>query len=91
MTIPHSLKVLMIVDPEVAAQRIYDEYVNGGRQGEAVYNSVADVKIANTARKQSDEERYLAIYGLRVADTRLYDMVIDTTRMKVDEVVESIR
>lgn len=90
ITIPHSLKVLMIVDPEVAAQRIYDEYVSGGRQWEAAYNSVTDVLIANQARKQSDEERYLQIYGLRVSDTRLYDMVIDTTHMQVDEVVEAI-
>jgi cytidylate kinase len=41
-------------------------------------------------REASDNRRYQELYGIEVNDFSPFDLVIDTTRMSVDEVVNQI-
>ncbi len=84
--VPSSLKVFLDVRPEVAADRIFS--ARRGREKENI--DLESTKKAIEARAASERERYFSYYGLDYSDHGHYDLVIDTSELTPDEVVERI-
>lgn len=49
-----------------------------------------DAKRRVEAREEIDANRYLALYGIDLADLSVYDVVIDTTQIPAIEVAEQV-
>ena len=84
--IPDSVKVFLDVRPEVAARRIYE--ARRGTERENV--DLEATRKAIEARTESEAARYRDYYGIDYTDHSQYDLVIDTSEMTIDEVVERI-
>lgn len=85
--IPHSFKVLLKAELGVRAQRVFQDSVN--REDES-YSSAGEAGKAITERMESDKRRYRKHYGINPFDEKLYDIVVDTTRIGINEVVDRI-
>jgi len=84
--IADSLKVFLDVRPDVAAGRIY-----GARRGSEKENTDFETTLAAIeSRAESETTRYLTYYGLDYADPSHYDLVVDTSDLSVDQVVDRI-
>jgi cytidylate kinase len=57
-----------------------------GREGADLDAAVA----ANGAREASEAARYLAYYGIDLADRSMYDLVVDSTAIPPEAVVSAI-
>src|SRR3989344_2435450 len=84
--IPHSYKIYLKVDSQIAAERIF----NAQRLDEHIYASIDDVLNATKARVESDEKRYKKYYGIDYTDAKQYDLVIDTTKSTPEEIADKI-
>lgn len=83
---PDSLKVFLDVRPAVAARRIF----NARRGTEHENIDLGTTQRAIESRTESERERYLTYYDLDYTDYNHYDLVIDTSDIGVDEVVDRI-
>lgn len=89
--IPHSKKIYLQVDPDVAAARIFaDRQNNPNRTDEPEYASVEETKKTLAARAAHNDARYKKWYGASYLDPKNYDLVIDTTNLTTDEVLKKI-
>lgn len=87
--IPQSFKVFLKVDPAVGAQRIFNE--PGGRPDEPKTATVALLQQQIAERVESEKKRYAGYYGLAdYTDPKHFDLVVDTTRQTIEEVVKEI-
>jgi len=86
-TFKGSLNIYLKVDPDVGAGRVR---FDGHRQNEPTYTSHEDAKAQLRARRDSENKRYLAEYGIDCGDLRNYDIVIDTTILSVDRIVDGL-
>ncbi len=84
--IQNSIKVFLDCDVNIAAQRVFLE----PRIDEKAYRSIDEVKEAMKKRIESDKKRYIQYYGINPFKKELYDIHIDTSSMKPEEVVELI-
>jgi cytidylate kinase len=83
---PDSVKVFLDVHPEIAAKRIY-----GAARGSEHENiDFTETLRAIESRTRSEKKRYQTYYDLDYTDHGHYDLVIDTSEMTIDEVVEAI-
>ncbi len=82
--IPESVKVFLDVRTDVAAERIYASM----RETERENVDPAATEAALVERTTSEADRYLRYYGVDYLDTRHYDVVIDTSTMPVEAVVD---
>lgn len=81
--IPHSFKVFLIADFEERAKRVYHE--KRGYEDNVTLDKTKDnFKI----REDSDKKRYKEYYDLNITDKDHYDLIIDTTSILPDEIVE---
>ena len=74
---PHSFKVFLVLDPDTAAERIFDHLRLEGRISEAA-QSVAEVRASIERRSASERKRYAALYAVDVTDPLNFDVVINT-------------
>ena len=84
--IPHSVKVFLTADYETCAERIMgdDRKVE---QFRSIDEAVASIKN----RMASDNRRYMKYYGMEDAyDHKHYDLVVDTSHLTIDEVVQKV-
>ena len=72
--LPDSIKIHLLVHPSIAARRI----LKAGRSEES-YRDEADAARALRERKESENRRFLAIYGVDCDKFANYNFVIDTT------------
>jgi predicted cytidylate kinase len=81
-----ALKVHLITDPAVAAQRAF------GRPAETAesYTSTAEAAQRLAERSESERVRFIERYGVDKTRLRNYDLVCDTTRAAPQEVVDRI-
>lgn len=86
--IPHSFKVFLTVDPDEAARRTLKNQEE--RPDEKPAANLAEAKKAVEERLASDKKRYLKHYGLDYTDPKHYDLVIDTTKIPAEIVVQKI-
>lgn len=82
---PTSFKIYMTVTPDEAVRRIMGDQ----RQSES-YASPEEAKEKIAARKKSENERFLELYGADCADMGNFDLVVDTTGRSIDEVKDHI-
>lgn len=81
-----ALKVHLLVNPRVAAERVY-----GGRvTKEEKYSSVEEAMNALIERRSLENDRYNMLYNVHMFDYRNYDLVLDTSQTTVREEVERI-
>ena len=84
--IPHSFKIFLSVDPEVAARRILGDT---GRRSET-YISLEQAKLKIQARKALENSRFLDLYGADCADLSHFDIVVETSNLTPQAVAEKI-
>lgn len=84
--IPHAeARVFLEANDKVRAKRI----LNDKRQQEkskSLKESINNIK----KREESEKKRYQKYYGIDYLDGKLYNFVIDTTKMSPNQVVDSI-
>jgi predicted cytidylate kinase len=84
--VPVSFKVFLDVRPEVAASRVF-----GARRGTEPENvDLAATQEAIRRRTESERQRYLDYYGIDYLDPVHYDLVVDTSELTPDQVVDAI-
>lgn len=88
--IPNSLKVFLDVDEQEAARRIFEAAKKGLRKDEKPFTSIENVKERVHARLASDQKRYQQYYQLNYLDRSNYDLVIDTTHLTPQQIVQTI-
>lgn len=86
--LPNSLKIYLKVSPEEAARRIYSGTTE--RNEAKNFNSIEDIKKSILERKERDSRRYTNLYGTDTRDEKNYDLVLDTTKLSIDEVCQKI-
>ncbi len=89
--IPHGFKVFLDIHPDVAASRIFHARTKEtGRDDEPRYTSIEDTKRIIRDRMASNSARYAKWYGADPLDRSQYDLIIDTTNISPEQVVEQI-
>lgn len=73
-------KVWFTCDPWERARRIV------GREGGDVEDRLAEMR----RREESEKKRYLAYYGYETSDLSVYDLVLETTQLPPDGVVDTV-
>jgi len=84
--IPNSIKIFLDVNLDVAAQRIFNDL----RIDEKENRTLEDTKKAILRRIKSERIRYKIYYNLDCSDLNNYDLVVDTTNLSIEEVVDRI-
>ncbi|HEY1299627.1 MAG TPA: cytidylate kinase family protein [Stellaceae bacterium] len=74
---PQSFKVFLVLDPQTAAERIFDHLRREGRLSEDA-QSVAEVRASIDRRSASEQRRYAALYRVDMTDPLNFDLVINT-------------
>lgn len=82
--VPHSLKIHLICNKTIAAERIFKDRV---RENEK-YNNVEETYKSMVERRKSEVKRFKQQYGVDIDDLNNYDVVIDTSFLTPDEVFE---
>jgi CMP/dCMP kinase len=82
-----SLKVYLTVDANVGATRATFAAQKGD---EPRYKDPEDAKMQLQARKASENRRFLAVYGIDCSDLNNYDVLVDTTHLTQEQVVEKV-
>ena len=83
--IPNSIKIFLAVDIDEAARRIFEE----DRKDEE-YADIEEAKKEIIRRKESEKKRYKTYYNIDHFDLTNYDLIIDTTNLTPNEVVDKI-
>ncbi|MBI4440032.1 cytidylate kinase family protein [Candidatus Woesearchaeota archaeon] len=84
--IPHAnVKVFLDADKVERAKRILNDK-RGGEKNEDVATTLKNMD----RREESENKRYWKYYGFNCYDHSNYDLVLDTTKMPVEEVVDKI-
>ncbi|MDO8480401.1 MAG: cytidylate kinase family protein [Nanoarchaeota archaeon] len=84
--IPNSYKIYLKVSPEEAAKRI----MRASRSSEQYKNLEEAIKLLKK-RMDSESKRYKEYYGITFPNENAFDLVIDTTDMRSEDVVKEIK
>lgn len=89
--IPHSVKLFLKADIQVAAKRIFKDTAHV-RQFEASHRYSSPTELAHGLRHRiaSDNRRYKKYYGLNIFLPKHYDVVIDTTKLTPNTTLRKI-
>jgi len=88
--IPDSLKVYIKVNLDEGAKRIFKDLDKEERDEEDKANSAGNLRKMLEQRADIDKERYMKYYGIDYTDESNYDLVVDSTNITADEVVDRI-
>ena len=89
--IPHSYKIYLDVDKKEGAKRVLKQLrKNKNRNEDLGLKTIDDMVKSIQARKKSDNLRYKKYFNINAYDKKNYNLVIDTTNMKINEVFEKI-
>ncbi len=89
--IPHSFKIYLDVDPEVAYRRIFSHLQQkNDRNEDRNISDLADLRASLAARSASDRRRYQKYYNIDVHDLSHYDFYLDTTHLSPEQVFTKI-
>ena len=85
--IPHSFKVFLKVNLKTGAERIFRDPRPDEKKRKSVEETIEGIR----KRMENDRLRYRKYYGIDdFADEKHFDLVIDTTNLTPEEVVERI-
>src|SRR3989339_308070 len=89
--IPNSFKVYLDLPPEIAKARIMESLKSDKlRQASEQETDEETVYEKIIARLNSENKRYMDLYGVDNSDPAMYDLVIDTNKSNLEEVVSEI-
>ena len=91
--IPHSFKVFLEIDPELAAERMFaDLSQNEERRSSEKAQTAREMLREMEERHASDRKRYARLYNIDHTDHSHFDLVIDTGKREhpLEKVVEMI-
>ena len=89
--IPYSVKVFLNVSLDKAAQRIKKDSNNPERNSESQHSPLEIIRRLSKDRDDSDKVRYKKWYGIEnYRDPKHYDLVIDTSNITAEQVVQKI-
>lgn len=74
---PDSFKVFLVLDKDVAAERIFANMQAGERVSEHAA-SVAEVRESIERRFASEQKRYFDLYGINPTDPLNFDIIVNT-------------
>lgn len=83
--IPHSLKVFLDVDPDIAAERIFRD-----KRDTEDNTSVGKTKEDIAKRVDSEKKRYKRYYDIDPYDLSQYDILLDTSDMTIEQAVDKL-
>jgi cytidylate kinase len=89
--IPRSFKVYLDLTPEKAAERILkDLKVNKLRKETEDSSGYTEIYKKITARLESEKKRYKELYSIDYMDKKKFDLIVDTEKNNLKQVVEMI-
>jgi len=83
--VPGTCRVFLYILPAAAAERIL-----GASRSDESYRHREEAIALLQQRRDSEIRRFQKYYGVDISDLRNYDLVIDTTHVGADRVVEAI-
>lgn len=87
--LPNSFKVYLALPLEKAAERIFAHVKDVGRESEnakTLEETLQNVRM----RAESEKKRYMNLYGIDPSDLSPFDLVVDTEKNNLDQVVELV-
>ncbi|MEX2017204.1 MAG: cytidylate kinase family protein [Candidatus Pacearchaeota archaeon] len=84
--IPHSKKIFLHVDEDVGAERVFKDQ----RYDEERQETVENMKNLQRKRLIRTEEQFRKYYEVDFLDEKNYDIVIDTTSLSQNEIVDEL-
>ena len=84
--VPNSFKVFLHVDINVAAERVIKDK---GRTSES-YHDIVSAKGDLESRKSSENKRFFDLYNVDCSNFDNYDLVVDTSLITPEDVVDTI-
>ena len=87
---PGSFKVFLVLDPDTAAERVFNNLRAEGRQSEDA-PSVQEARGSIDRRFASEQRRYQALYGVNPTDPLNFDLVVNTKHNSLKTVLAMVR
>lgn len=88
---PESFKVYLDLAPEIAKNRILNDLqINTLRQQSEKSSTAEEIYKKITTRLESEKKRYLEMYNLDYTKKNNFDLVIDTNKNNLEQVVKII-
>jgi len=84
--IPDAVKIYLDVDLDIAAKRIFSGPMRETEKAESIEALKEELK----RRMESERKRYMKYYNVDIDDKSNYDLVIDTSNISAEEVIEKI-
>ncbi len=89
--IPESFKVYLDLPPEIAKERILNNLKENTLLRESEESSTSEEIYKKIIfRLESEKKRYQELYGIDHTDKKHYDLVVDTDKNNLEQVVEII-
>ena len=85
--IPNSFSIRLTVDEKVAGERVFNDSTRGK---EDTYGTLEEAIAITRKRKEGEISRYIERYGVDLTDESQYNLVIDTSMAKLDDIIEVI-
>jgi cytidylate kinase len=80
-----ALKVYLIVDPSVAAERVFK-----ADRSDETHPTPETARANNAERQRLERERFISLYSVDPANWRNYDLILDTTTASPAEIASII-
>lgn len=88
--IPKSVKVFLDVEEGEGVRRIHASRSAERKTEDRKFGTVEEVKRSLRERVASDLRRYERYYNVNVYDPKQYDLVVDTTGLSIEQVVDRV-
>lgn len=86
--IPESFAVRLVSNPQVAAERLFNDKSRG--KEDSKYISVEEAYEAREKRRIGEQKRYIKRYGVDLEDESNYDLIIDTSYSTTEDISDTI-
>jgi predicted cytidylate kinase len=88
--IPNSVKVFLEVSEEEGSRRIHTDSKAVRKTEAKQFLTLEDVQRSVRERMENSSRRYKKYYGIDIYDPKHYDLIVDTTSIPAEKVVERI-
>jgi cytidylate kinase len=88
--IPSSFKVFLDLDLEIAVQRILDGMDDVRLASENIHRDPIEYAKVLQKRLESENRRYKTLYGIDPYDMKNYDLVLDTAKSNLEQVIAQV-
>lgn len=85
---PPVFSVRLISDPQVAAERLFNDKSRGEEDNK--YASVEEAYEAREKRRIGEQERYIKRYDIDLEDENNYNLIIDTSFSTIEDISDTI-